>query len=141
MAKDQFDEFEDEEFDEFDDEIEEKPKKKEKKADKVQLPLMLELVYSFSLIFTIVLAFVVAVLSFMSGAEWLDVFVRTAITILTTGLLLWIFSAMVSNGAVKTLKALQEEASDSNQQQRYKMGNNLDGFSEMNDTDVEESEE
>lgn len=113
MAKEKDFEYSDDEFDEMEDEneSEEKKNKKEKKTkEKVQLPIFLELVYSFALIFTILFALVVAGMSYLSGATWMDVFVRTAITILSTGLLLWIFSLTISNGAMKTVKVLQEEA-------------------------------
>ncbi len=136
MAKEKIEDYDDE-FDELDDLEEEKPKKKkEKKTQTVQLPVMLELVYSFSLIFTIVMSITVGVISFLSGAEWLDVFIRTAITILSTGLLMWMFSLMISNGALKTLKVLQEEAVNGQNQTEK----NQDDFSEMENTDVEDSE-
>ncbi len=111
MAKEKEFEFSEDEFDELEEENESEEKKNKKgKNSKVQLPIFLELVYSFALIFTILLALVVAGMSYLSGAKWLDVFVRTAITILSTGLLLWIFSLMISNGAMKTVKVLQKEA-------------------------------
>ncbi|MAT42948.1 MAG: hypothetical protein CL609_11440 [Anaerolineaceae bacterium] len=118
MANEKDFEFSDDEFDEWEDEneSEEKKNKKEKKPkERVQLPIFLELVYSFALIFTILLALVVAGMSYLSGAKWLDVFVRTAITILSTGLLLWIFSLTISNGALKTVKILHQEALEKQQ--------------------------
>ena len=66
MANEKDFEFSDDEFDEWEDEneSEEKKNKKEKKPkERVQLPIFLELVYSFALIFTILLALVVAGMS------------------------------------------------------------------------------
>lgn len=108
MAKEKEFEFSEDEFDELEEENEAEEKKNKK--EKVQVPIFLELVYSFALIFTILLALIVAGSSYLSGATLLDVFIRTAITILSTGLLLWILSLTVSNGAVKTVKVLQKEA-------------------------------
>lgn len=142
MAKEKDLEFEEEFDDEFDDEEFEEQKPKKKK-EQVQVPMMLELVYSFSLIITILMAVVVAIMSFLSGADWLDVFIRTAITIMSTGLLAWFFSLMVSNGASKTIKVLQEEALE-----LYKNGgadgeiSEEDGiYADDENMDVEQSEE
>ena len=84
------------------------------------LPVLLEVVYSFSLVLIIVLAALVAVLSFVSGAKWLDIFMRTAVTILSSGILMWIFSSLVSQGASQTLKALQQEAHNGASSNNYK---------------------
>lgn len=86
-----------------------KEKKQDKKNKKGQVPFLLELVYSSSILLTVILAIVVALLSFLSGAKWMDIFIRTAVTILSTGILLWIFSMFVSNGAKKTLEAVKQE--------------------------------
>ncbi len=113
MAKEKESQFSEDEFEDMDDENEsdeQSVKKENKPKETIQLPVFLELVYSFALIFTILIALMVAGMSYLSGATWLDVFIRTAITILSTGLLLWVLSLTVSNGALKTVKVLQQEA-------------------------------
>lgn len=147
MAKEEFD-YEDEEFEDFDDEFEddedqEEKEDKKKKKEKVQLPVFLELIYSFTMIMTLLMTLVVAIMSFLNGATWLDVFIRTAITIMSVGLLGWALSSMVASGAKKTLTVLQEEALEA-----YKNGGLTEQSSEENELneldenmDVEQSEE
>ena len=84
----------------------------DKKVNKqeVKLPVFLEVVFSFAVILTVLSALAVALVSFLSGAELIDIFIRTAVTILSIGILLWVFSLLVSNGAKQTLKALHQDA-------------------------------
>ncbi|PKO15765.1 MAG: hypothetical protein CVU39_09585 [Chloroflexi bacterium HGW-Chloroflexi-10] len=96
--------------DENEDLEEEKSKKNKIKKEQPRLPIMLELVYSFSLVFTILSGLVVAVVSFSAGCTWIDIFLRTVVSILSVGLLMWLFSVIISNGALRTMKVLHEEA-------------------------------
>jgi hypothetical protein len=96
--------------DENEDSEEEKPKKNKIKKEQPRLPIMLELVYSFALVFTILSGLLVAVVSFLAGCTWIDIFLRTVVSILSVGLLMWLFSVIISNGAIRTMKVLHEEA-------------------------------
>ena len=75
-------------------------------AKKIRLPIMMEFVFSLSPMLLICVALVVAGLSYISGANIIDIFLRTVISTLVIGIVLWFISYQVSMG---TLGAVYSE--------------------------------
>jgi hypothetical protein len=91
----------------------EKAKKAKEKAkkdnDNVPLPFLVEFAITFSTAFLIVADLAIAGLSFLSGASLMDILIRTAVTTIVLGMLLWFFTMQVSNGALQAAYAEQKE--------------------------------
>ena len=88
-------------------------KKKEKKpaqADGVQLPVLVELTYSVSMILLIFVALAMIVVSFLTRASLLNLLLRTSVAILVMGGLLILISSQVSSGVLQASLVEQEEA-------------------------------
>jgi len=78
----------------------EKKAKKEKRDDP-SLPFIVELVFQFSGLFLLLITISVALISFISGAHFVEIFIRTGATIIVCGFLMLILSSMVSQSAIK----------------------------------------
>jgi hypothetical protein len=87
-----------------------KDRKGKKKEDAVQLPMLVEFAFTFSVILIILLDLIVAAISFISGARLLDIVIRTGVATLTMGGLLWLLSWQLSTGALEAALAEQEES-------------------------------
>lgn len=75
----------------------------------VALPFVLELVFQFSGFFLFLISVAVALVSFLSGAQFLQIFIRTGITIVAFGILLLGFSTWFSHSMMDAaLKEAQE---------------------------------
>lgn len=88
----------------------EKRKEKNPKAEQVELPLLIEIAFSFSSIFLILVDIVVAWISFSAGASWTDIFIRVVVSTVIVGFVLWLLSMNLSNGSLAAaLKTMEEE--------------------------------
>jgi hypothetical protein len=98
----------------FDQEDEPKPKPKkkakEKKVDTVELPMLVEIAFTFSGILLVAVSLVVAAISFITGAAPLEIFLRTLVTIMAMGGVLWLFNWQFNTGVMQSaMRALEEE--------------------------------
>ena len=87
-------------------------KKKEKKpapADGVQLPVLVELTYSVSVILLIFVSLAMIATSVLTGASLLNILLRTSVAILVMGSLLILISSQVSSGLLQASLVEQEE--------------------------------
>jgi|GEM_PF-5995979 len=97
-------------FDQDDQPKPKKPKIKVKKPDPIDLPILVEIAFTFSGIMLVLVALTVAGVSFVSGAAPLDIFFRTLVATIAMGGILWLFSWQFSTGVLQgALLALQEE--------------------------------
>lgn len=91
-----------------------KPKKGEKtKEQPVELPLLVEVGFSFSVVFLMLLDALVAYISFISGASWYDIFMRVIVSTIAMGFVLWLFTMNLANGSLSAaLKHIEEKAEE-----------------------------
>jgi hypothetical protein len=90
--------------------VKDKKKVKAPKAEQIELPLMVEVAFSFSWIFLILVDCVVVWVSFSAGATWTDIFVRVVVSTVIIGIVLWLLSMNLSNGSLAAaLKTIEEE--------------------------------
>jgi hypothetical protein len=90
----------------------EKPKKEKKKpqADEVQLPILVELTYSVSILFLIFVGLAMIVVSVLTGANLLNLILRTSAALLFVGSLVVLIFHQVSSGVLQASLVEQEEA-------------------------------
>jgi len=82
-----------------------------KPQDEPELPFFVEVGFTLPAIFLVLTDLAVAGVSFMSGASWLDIFIRTAVTTVSVGLVLWLLSMNWSNGMLEgVVRAALEES-------------------------------
>lgn len=83
---------------------------KKQKELPVELPLLVEIGFSLSGIFLMLVDALVAYISFVSGASWIDIFMRVVVSTVTVGFVLWLLSMNLSNGSLAAaLKHMEEE--------------------------------
>jgi len=91
------------------------PKKSKKKPVKpkevksVQLPVLVEFMYTISILLLIVLALTVIGISILNGASLFTLVLRTSVTIFVMGGLLIFISSQVASGLLFSSKVEQEE--------------------------------
>jgi len=89
---------------------EKKPKAKPVKEEAVELPMLVEISYTFSGILLVFSALAVAFVSWASGASLIQVFVRTLISVVVMGCVLWLFTWQFSTGVLQgAMLSLEEE--------------------------------
>ncbi len=76
---------------------------KDELQNEPDLPLLVELGFTFPAIFLLLLDLMVAGISFVSGATWLDIFIRTVVTTLSVGVVLGLLSMNWSNGILEAV--------------------------------------
>jgi hypothetical protein len=77
-----------------------KPVKSEQ-ASEPELPLLVELGFTFPAIFLILVDLMVVGISYVSGASWLDIFIRLVVTTVSVGAVLTLLSMNWSNGLLE----------------------------------------
>ena len=89
-----------------------KPRKEKKKtqADDIQLPVLVELTYSISIILLIFVGLAVIVVSVLTGASLLNIILRTSASMLSMGSLVVLIFHQVSTGVLQASLVEQEEA-------------------------------
>ena len=75
--------------------------KKKDTSDRLQLPLLVEFAFTFSLIVLLLSDLSIVVISFISGANLLDITIRTVVTTIVLGVLLWLLVGKLSKGAIE----------------------------------------
>jgi hypothetical protein len=88
----------------------EKTKMEKLQADNVQLPILVELTYSISVLLLIFVGLAVMIVSFRTGASLLHILLRTSTAMLAMGSLFVLIFYQVSSGALQASLAEQEEA-------------------------------
>lgn len=74
-------------------------KAKKRKQDEPALPFLVELVFQFSGLFLLLITISVALISYLSGAQFVEIFIRTGAALVICGFLTLIMSAQISQGA------------------------------------------
>jgi hypothetical protein len=92
---------------------EKKPKKekvKKQKEESYELPMLVEIGFSFSSVFLILVDILVAWMSYTAGANWQAIFIRVVISTVAVGFILWLLSLNISNGSLfAAMKHIEEE--------------------------------
>lgn len=115
-----------------------KPKKGPKEVKGVQLPVLVEFMYTISILLLIVLALTVIGISILNGATLFTLVLRTSVTIFVMGGLLIFISSQVASGLLFSSKVEQEEY-ERNQSQEIKNSTGIEGstdFEEINKAEV-----
>ncbi len=91
-----------------------KPKPKPKKVKKAKenttpLPVLVELSYTVSIIILILATLSVVAVSIYSGASLMDMVMRTAVTILVVGFILFLISWQIASGTLDAYQIEEEE--------------------------------
>jgi hypothetical protein len=90
-----------------------KPKKQKKikeKKSEIELPMLVEIAFTFSGIMLISVSLMVAAISFISGAAALEIFLRTLVSTIVMGGMLWLFNWQFSTGVLQgAMRTLEEE--------------------------------
>src|SRR6266498_2149181 len=87
------------------------------------LPVLVELVFRFSGLFLVMITLTVAIVSFVSGASYLQIVFRTGIAILVVGILLVILTSKVSTGVLEVVRTQLAEARKTGADPRDKLKN------------------
>lgn len=87
-----------------------KIRKVKKEDDGVRLPFLVEFTYSISTILLLFLGLSMAVVSFITGANLLNLVLRTSVAVLVMGSLLMLISSQISSGVLTASLAEQKEA-------------------------------
>jgi hypothetical protein len=87
-----------------------KKEKKQPKADDAQLPVLVELAYSISVILLIFVGLAVMIVSVITGASLLNLVLRTSAAILAMGSLTVLIFHQISSGVLQASLVEQEEA-------------------------------
>lgn len=92
-------------------EKEKKPKKppagKNSPPPQVTLPLFAEVFFSFATIILLLVTLVIVLVSFMSGATLMEVFLRAVVGVVSLGSVLWFLTFQVSSGLASSRTAEQ----------------------------------
>ena len=87
-----------------------KPKGKPAKEEAVELPMLVEIGYTFSGILLVFVAIAVAAVSWVSGASLIEIFLRTMISVVVMGCVLWLFTWQFTTGVLQgAMLSLEEE--------------------------------
>lgn len=90
-----------------------KPKKESSKSLKnVKLPALLEFVFTLSNLILVIAALAVAVVSYISGASVLDIALRTGVTLIVVGVLMYVIARKVANASLDVTNKMLEDAVD-----------------------------
>lgn len=81
-------------------------------AKKEQLPLMLDLAFNLSSFLVFLVALIVAVASFLAGASFLNIILRTGIAIIVVGFLVTTITQKIVNISIDVTNQMLEEASE-----------------------------
>jgi hypothetical protein len=102
-------------------------KKKEKKvppADDLRLPILVELAYTISVTLFILVGLAVILVSILTGANLLQLVLRTSAALLAMGCLLVIIFHQISSGMLQASLVEQEEAQKAQSEEQSKESEN-----------------
>jgi len=92
---------------------EKKEKGRNKKEPPITLPLLVEVGFSFSGVFLLLVDIIVAFVAYTSGATWTAIFVRVVVSTVVVGFVLWLLTMNLSNWTLAAaMKHLEEEAEE-----------------------------
>jgi hypothetical protein len=83
------------------------PAGKKPPAPQVTLPLFAEVFFSFSTLILLLVTLVIVLVSFMSGATLMEVFLRAVVGVVSLGSVLWFLTYQVSSGLANSRVAEQ----------------------------------
>lgn len=109
-----------------------KPQKAKKDVNGVQLPVLVEFMYTISVLLLIGLASTIIVTSLLTGASLLALVIRTGVAMLVMGGLLTLISSQVSSGLLFSSLVEQEEHENA----QSKKFENLAGIEEQSKVEV-----
>lgn len=81
---------------------------KKKETDDLRLPLLVELTFTISVLFIILVSLSVLITSIVSGANLLHLVLRTGVTLLVLGSLVTLISSQISSGMLAASRAEKE---------------------------------
>lgn len=100
--------------------------RKKRRGEKVVMPVFVEMVFSLSDLLLILVTIAVAAVSFLSGANFYTIVIRTGTALLTTGILLRIITAQVAQSAAPS--TFEEEKSAENLAEQDRIFGSSDSF-------------
>lgn len=83
------------------------PAAKNSPAAQVTLPLFAEVFFSFSTLLLLLVTLVIVLVSFVSGATLMEVFLRAVVGVVSLGSVLWFLTYQVSSGLANSRAAEQ----------------------------------
>ncbi len=83
------------------------PARKKNPQPDVALPLYAEVFFSFSTMILLLVTLVIVLVSFMSGATLIEVFLRAVVGVVSLGIVLWFLTYQVSSGLANARTAEQ----------------------------------
>lgn len=83
------------------------PAEKNSAAPQVTLPLFAEVFFSFSTLILLLVTLVIVLVSFMSGAALMEVFLRAVVGVVSLGSVLWFLTYQVSSSLANSRAAEQ----------------------------------
>jgi hypothetical protein len=75
-----------------------------------KLPVLLDIIFDLSNLIMVVIAMTVAIISYISGATFVDIAIRTGVTLITVGFLLYVIAKKIVNASIEVTTQMVEEA-------------------------------
>jgi hypothetical protein len=75
-----------------------------------KLPVLLDIIFDLSNLIMIVIAMTVAIVSYISGATFVDIAIRTGVTLITVGFLLYVITKKIVSASIEVTSQMVEEA-------------------------------
>jgi hypothetical protein len=116
-------------------------KKKEKKkppVDDMQLPVLVELTYTVSVLLFIFVGLTVMIVSVLTGSSLLNLVLRTSASLLALGCLLVIIYYQVSSGVLQASLVEQEEAQKAQAEEHAQKPENLEAPAAVETAETQE---
>lgn len=84
----------------------------QQRQGKERLPVLLELVFDLSKLVLLVVTAAVAVISYLSGASWLDIALRTGVAMVVVGIILYVIARMIVGASIDATNHMLQEAAN-----------------------------
>ncbi len=75
-----------------------------------KLPVLLDIIFDLSNLIMVVIAMTVAIVSYISGATFVDIAIRTGVTLITVGFLLYVIAKKIVSASIEVTSQMVEEA-------------------------------
>ena len=79
--------------------------------EKGRLPILLELTFDISKLILVVVSLAVAGISYLSGATWLDIALRTGVAMVVVGFILYVITRLIVGASIDATNHMLQEAS------------------------------
>ena len=120
--------------------VKEKKPKAKPANDEVELPMLIEIGYTFAGILLVAVAVIVAAVSMVSGASLVQIFLRTLVTVVVMGVVLWLFTWQFSTGVLEgAMRSMEEDELKKKQDQADKRQAAEDAKNELEQEMVREA--